>query len=583
MSKRKATTNLASTASTVDFKKLTVPLLKQECQQRQLEITGKKAELIKRLQDYESGAVIKKEEEDVDDETEQKELTMKEKLKKLAEEEKKNQKGPKRFKVDTECPYYHGAQIVDDYDCMLNQTNIGANNNKFYIIQLFSIGTNYWVWTRWGRVGDSGQNALKGPTSLDAAKKEFEKKFRDKTKNKWEDRANFKPASGKYTMIEIDTGADSQDIAEMENKLTTLDDVDGPSSSKKSKQTSPCTLDKETQDLIKLIFDNDMFKEAMANFDIDVKKMPLGKLSKAQIAKGFEVLEELEEVIKKNARNTTAMNNLTSKFFTLIPHNFGRKRPPTINGLEILQKKMEMLMVLGDIEVAQSLQKGPVKTENGDVPHPLDANYGLLNCGLTLVDKKSETYKIIDTYVQNTKYGSTLLEVWEVDRDGEDKRFDEHKDIEHRKLLWHGTNVAVVVAILKSGLRIMPHSGGRVGRGIYFASEHSKSAAYVGSSRDGTGIMFLNEVALGKQHIIHQDDSSLRAAPKGSDSVLAQGCREPDPSKEVTIQMDGNDVIVPQGKPISNDLDYTSFHQSEYLVYKESQCRIRYLLKFKMH
>ena len=57
-------------------------------------------------------------------------------------------------------------------------------------------------------------------------------------------------------------------------------------------------------------------------------------------------------------------------------------------------------------------------------------------------------------------------------------RFSEHGDLENRKLLWHGTNVAVVAAILKSGLRIMPHSGGRVGRGIYFASENSKSASY---------------------------------------------------------------------------------------------------------
>ena len=55
-----------------------------------------------------------------------------------------------------------------------------------------------------------------------------------------------------------------------------------------------------------------------------------------------------------------------------------------------------------------------------------------------------------------------------------------------------------------------------------------------------------------------------------------------DPSKEVTIQLDGNDIIVPQGKPISTKLNHTSFYQSEYLVYKESQCRIRYLLKFKM-
>lgn len=58
------------------------------------------------------------------------------------------------------------------------------------------------------------------------------------------------------------------------------------------------------------------------------------------------------------------------------------------------------------------------------------------------------------------------------------ERFGENDDLENRRLLWHGTNIAVVAAILKSGLRIMPHSGGRVGRGIYFASENSKSAGY---------------------------------------------------------------------------------------------------------
>lgn len=38
--------------------------------------------------------------------------------------------------------------------------------------------------------------------------------------------------------------------------------------------------------------------------------------------------------------------------------------------------------------------------------------------------------------------------------------------------------MAVVAAILRGGLRIMPHSGGRVGSGIYFASENEKSASY---------------------------------------------------------------------------------------------------------
>ena len=34
--------------------------------------------------------------------------------------------------------------------------------------------------------------------------KVFQKKFSDKTKNKWEDRANFRAVPGKYTLIEMD-------------------------------------------------------------------------------------------------------------------------------------------------------------------------------------------------------------------------------------------------------------------------------------------------------------------------------------------------------------------------------------------
>lgn len=49
----------------------------------------------------------------------------------------------------------------------------------------------------------------------------------------------------------------------------------------------------------------------------------------------------------------------------------------------------------------------------------------------------------------------------------------------------------------------------------------------VGTTADRTGIMFLNEVALGKEHHITRDDSSLVVAPKGFDSIVARGCTEP--------------------------------------------------------
>lgn len=72
--------------------------------------------------------------------------------------------------------------------------------------------------------------------------------------------------------------------------------------------------------------------------------MPLGKLSKMQIAKGFEVLEEIEAAMKQR-RGSSRLEELSSKFFTTVPHNFGRNRPPTINSQEIVEQKKEMLMV----------------------------------------------------------------------------------------------------------------------------------------------------------------------------------------------------------------------------------------------
>lgn len=56
------------------------------------------------------------------------------------------------------------------------------------------------------------------------------------------------------------------------------------------------------------------------------------------------------------------------------------------------------------------------------------------------------------------------------------------------------------------------------GKGIYLASEHSKSAAYVRCGKlkgKAVGVMFLAEAALGKEHGIVRDDPSLLAPPKG--------------------------------------------------------------------
>lgn len=52
-------------------------------------------------------------------------------LKKSAQSSKK-----KSFKRKVDSYVYGNFQVFEDWDCMLNQTNIGQNNNKFYVIQL---------------------------------------------------------------------------------------------------------------------------------------------------------------------------------------------------------------------------------------------------------------------------------------------------------------------------------------------------------------------------------------------------------------------------------------------------------------
>ena len=457
-----------------------------------------------------------------------------------------------------------GGSVYGEFDAMLNQTNLSANNNKFYKIQLVEASDGVYMFTKWGRVGEAGAIQEAGPFESDVAEKEFCKKFKNKTSNIWEDRENFETMTGKYALVEMKKYAVASVASPGINIL-------------------PSKLNSKTKGFVDLIFDEDMFKTAMSAMNLDPVKLPLGAVSKAQIKRGFDALESLEEEIndKANPRN---LMELTSDFYTIIPHSFGRSQGPVLNSTDMVKEKYDMLNTLTDIEAAQGMRnmhKAGASEETHD--HPSDVNYKQLAANLILVEEDDEYRPIIERYLNDTKgvgYTSNmqLRDIWRVSRHEESKRFASHAEISNRKLLWHGTNVAVVAAILKNGLRIMPHSRGRVGSGIYLADQHEKSAWYV-SPAQNTIIMFLVEAALGKQFEINQDDSSLMSAPQGYDSVLAKGSKAPHLEAELTI--DGKSVKVPHGKPKAvKTAKGSSFSHNEFLIYKESQHRIRYVLAF---
>ena len=461
---------------------------------------------------------------------------------------------------------------IEEYHAVLNQSNINKNNNKFYKLDIVGSPPNYQVVAKYGRVGDSGTTHIKynGP-SLDDAILEFKKAFKSKSGNNWEDRANFVEKKGKYVLVDLET--------KDERIEATQRALDGAGVT-----VAACTLPKETQMLVDFLFDRDMLQSSMADLQIDLSRLPLGALSQRQVARGMATLEKLQEELYKARPSTKTLVELSNDFYTIIPHNFGRSRPPVIETQQRLQEKLDMLAVLGDITTAQEMSDTATSAK-GPQAHPLDTKYSELNADLELVPDDSNEFKMILDYATNT--GSKSFKVrraWRVDRKGESERFSAHAELGNRTLLWHGTNIAVVAAIVKEGLRIMPHSRGRVGRGIYLASEQSKSAFYTrGACYQGQnmGVLFLVEAAMGKAHNVTKDDWGIKGPPPGFDSIIAQGRMEP--SLRTMMTFDGVPVKIPGGCVAANPgFADSCFYQSEYLVYRESQLRVRYLVLFEI-
>ncbi|KAI8896085.1 poly polymerase catalytic domain-containing protein [Globomyces pollinis-pini] len=466
---------------------------------------------------------------------------------------------------------------------MLNQTDIKANANKFYILQLLQdkSGNEYYVWARWGRVGVNGQNSFTSYNNLASAKKQFMAKFKDKTKNNWDDRKDFKKVPGKYFLIERDF-SHNDEIVEEKEEVKLNPTIQALPESK---------LNPQLKSLMELIFNMKMMEEQMNTMGYDAKKMPLGKLSKSNIQKGYNVLKQISDVLNQVPMDGNLLTDLSSEFYTIIPHAFGFKKAPVINTAAALAAKLSMVEALADIEIAANLIKS---IQNDVTENPIDRHYQSLNRTIEPIDKKSDTFKLLDQYLHDTHgqthshYKLEILDAFELDHEHENKRFDvkvNDDKLDNKMLLWHGSRLTNFVGILSQGLRIAPPeapvTGYMFGKGVYFADMVSKSANYCFTSRqNNVGILLLCEVALGKTNELFSADydAAQKLKTTGCHSTLGVGRTKPDPKTFAKI----GDVTVPVGKPVDADLPAQAYLQyNEYIVYSVDQIKIKYLLKTK--
>lgn len=473
--------------------------------------------------------------------------------------------------VDPESEMEDTCHVLEEkgniYSATLGLVDIVRGTNSYYKLQILQAdnGKACHIFRSWGRVGTTiGGNKLERCGSPRSAIEKFMELYAEKTGNSWLNRKNFVKHPNKFYPLEIDYGQDDEELK------TTI--------AAGSKSLLPMPV----QELIKMIFDVESMKKTLVEFEIDLKKMPLGKLTRRQIESAYSVLGEAQKLISDGGSSNSLLD-ASNRFYTLIPHDFGMKKPPLLDNLELIQAKVGMLDNLLDIEVAYSLLKSGDEDLAKD---PLDVNYEKLKTDLEVLSKDGKEFSLIDEYVKNThaethqQYELEILEVFKVNRHGENERFQPFKELHNRRLLWHGSRNTNYAGILSQGLRIAPPeapvTGYMFGKGVYFADMVSKSANYCRATpSDNIGLMMLCEVALGNMHEL-TGASYISKPPKGKHSVKGCGKTGPDPSADVTLE-DG--TIVPVGKGCNTNFNDSSLLYNEYIVYDVGQINIKYLLK----
>lgn len=456
------------------------------------------------------------------------------------------------------------------YTSVLSYTDITKNKNSYYKLQVLQsdVGRDYWLFRAWGRIGTTvGDHKIEKYPSADSACNAFEDLFEEKTGNMFNGGVPLKKKPNKYYPVEVDYDDDKK--AKSYSAAAEI----------KSKLPQP------TRELMQMLFDIESMKQTMLEFELDLEKMPLGRLSKKQLSDAYKVLSDLNDLITRGA-SPSEFIGLSNKFFTLVPHNFGMNKAPVIDTLEMIQHKRDILDNLIEVEIAYSM----LQQETDDKMNPVDAHYEQLKTELKPIDHNSEEFKLIDQYVQNThaathdQYSLEILDVFTVNRQNEKRRYKPFQKLHNRQLLWHGSRMTNYVGILSHGLKIAPPeapvTGYMFGKGVYFADMVSKSANYCFTTpTNNTGLMLLSEVALGDTYDL-LGAKMITKLPSGKHSTKGIGKTSPDPSMAHT-RSDG--VVIPLGKPVEDKKLKSDLLYNEYIVYDVAQANIQYLLKLKFN
>lgn len=314
---------------------------------------------------------------------------------------------------------------------------------------------------------------------------------------------------------------------------------------------------------------------------------PLGVLTIEQINQGEDVLQRIHQELNSERPRTERLEQLTSEYYTKIPHRIGRSKvamkQAVINHIDKYKAEMDLIGLMKDMLQVDSVDEMP-SHENVFHTNDVDLKYKALGARLTPLDPNSKEYKDLVLYFKKTESAGLgawahrgkrpsdipqptgplsvkIHNIFEVYNEGPRKAYDNSVGNEH--LLYHGSRLCNFVGLLSRGL-LMPDAVtamgiprtdfGWLGAGIYFGDCFSTAAQYctiTGKGSKRTKLMLIARVSLGKWGEQLKRDGKIRTPHPGCDSL--------------------------HGNP---HLPGTQFDDDEFAVYQVNRQYTAYLLEF---
>eukprot|EP00040_Diaphanoeca_grandis_P033048 m.201523 g.201523 ORF g.201523 m.201523 type:complete len:1025 (-) comp32798_c0_seq3:171-3245(-) len=510
--------------------------------------------------------------------------------------------------VDPECGYGGNIVVSNDnaraYSVVLNQ--VTADTSKYYKMQLIETNRQWVIFAKWGNVDQQAinVNARKFDTKEEAVK-QFEKKFKEATGNKFEDLDSFKKKPYKYDMVDLREEAaptsqfspppvfspsrqraisggvsPSEIIRRTSGGVATSDVVVA--------NTGAWKMPTALESLIRCIFDANHMTKSMDSLGLSTAKLPLGKISMKTVREGYATLSQIATTLRDETDPQVLaiqIKALSRQFYSQFPCEIECAQDISSQGR--LQKKIKMVDELMNMEACRDMLSGASLMGS---PH---TQYLSLGVNLIPLSQADPAFKLVTTYAART-HGEThsfrvqVNNVFKVQHNTLSNNFEStSSDISNKQLLWHGSRLSNWTGILSQGLRIAPPeapvSGYMFGKGLYFANAVSKSVGYCAIHEMGNGraLLLLCEVALGASDERLHADSSIEAAKPPFHSTHGVGKRTPCTHQFQKLEPG---LTVPSGvlKHLPPDNKYSGravLEYDEFIVYNVAQQRPRFLVE----